>query len=167
MTWKERFGSWFKEERIKSGMNMAELGQQIGVSEGTISLIENGKRLPGGRYLSKIGQIFGCSIEEVLMRKMMAAVGGWIPGAEKLLPQVTVNPKIEDFIKDTAKTERSLLVEERADFFDKLSRTLDVWEHFARNKKKLDPDPTLHITESPSTVSIKPKLKKGQRPIRP
>lgn len=48
------FGEQFRSERKKQGQTMAEIAKACGVSRSYITLIENGRRLPGKKVLPKI-----------------------------------------------------------------------------------------------------------------
>ena len=134
MTWKQRFGLWFMAKRVKQGLNRKSLAQKLGISESSVSLIEKGRRLPDGELFLQIAQLFGCNIEEVVIRKMMAATGRWVVGAEKFLPQYPTNPEINTLVDDLSNTAQRLSDEERSNFYTEISRTLDVWEGFVVNK---------------------------------
>ena len=49
-----RFGNRLKNERKKNNLSAEELAASCGVSRSYITLIENGKRLPGKKVLLKL-----------------------------------------------------------------------------------------------------------------
>jgi len=53
-------------ERSKRGISQRELGKMIGLSNGTISKIENGTRTPDLPLVEKIASALGVSLEELL-----------------------------------------------------------------------------------------------------
>lgn len=55
-----------RELRKAKGWSMKRLGEELGCSESTISLYENGKREPGFETLLRIGEIFGVSVDYLL-----------------------------------------------------------------------------------------------------
>ncbi len=57
------FAERFKELRYEKGLNQVELAKQLGVSNGVISLWENGLREPGMYSLIQIAKYFDVSID--------------------------------------------------------------------------------------------------------
>ncbi len=57
------FAERFKELRCEKGLNQVELAKQLGVSNGVISLWENGLREPGMYSLIQIAKYFDVSID--------------------------------------------------------------------------------------------------------
>jgi transcriptional regulator with XRE-family HTH domain len=55
------FGEWFREERKKQGLTAGAIADLCGTSRSYITLIENGKRLPGKKIIPKIA--FALQIE--------------------------------------------------------------------------------------------------------
>ena len=56
---KNSFGDWVREERLKKGLNQAELAAAISVSAGSISAIESGKaRSVGRKMVEKLKNYF-------------------------------------------------------------------------------------------------------------
>lgn len=59
--------NYFKENlkmlRIEKGIGQTTLAKEIGVSNGIISLWENGLKEPGMRSLIKLSKFFGVSID--------------------------------------------------------------------------------------------------------
>ncbi len=57
-----------RELRKSKKLNMKELGKIIGVSEGAVSLYENGKRKPDYETLTALADYFGVSVDYLLER---------------------------------------------------------------------------------------------------
>ena len=57
------FAERFKELWYEKGLNQVELAKQLGVSNGVISLWENGLREPGMYSLIQIAKYFDVSID--------------------------------------------------------------------------------------------------------
>ncbi len=57
------FAERLKELRYEKGLNQVELAKQLGVSNGVISLWENGLREPGMYSLIQIARFFDVSID--------------------------------------------------------------------------------------------------------
>lgn len=53
---KKLFGEQLREERKKQGLTIQTIAQACGISRSYITLIENGKRLPGKKILPKIAE---------------------------------------------------------------------------------------------------------------
>lgn len=56
-----------REYRQAKGMTMKELGEAIGVTESAIGQYENGRRKPDYEKLLLIGQVLGCSIDDLVV----------------------------------------------------------------------------------------------------
>ncbi|HBV88656.1 helix-turn-helix transcriptional regulator [Desulfosporosinus sp.] len=56
-------------QRAKLGINQAELGQLVGVSRQTISLIERGDYNPSITLVLKLCRVFDVAVEEVFCYK--------------------------------------------------------------------------------------------------
>ena len=54
-----------KEHRARLGINQQELGQRIGASRQTVSLIERGDYNPSITLALRISQVFGVPVEQV------------------------------------------------------------------------------------------------------
>ena len=54
-----------KEHRAKLGVNQAEMGQLVGVSRQTISLIERGEYSPSVTLALKLAAVCGGTVEEI------------------------------------------------------------------------------------------------------
>ncbi len=54
-----------KEHRAKRGINQQEMGQLVGVSRQTISLIERGDYNPSVSLALKIAECFGVTVEDM------------------------------------------------------------------------------------------------------
>jgi putative transcriptional regulator len=54
-----------KEYRVKINVNQFEMGQMVGVSRQTISLIERGDYSPSVTLALKIAQVLGVKVEDI------------------------------------------------------------------------------------------------------
>ncbi|MDK2813685.1 MAG: putative transcriptional regulator [Clostridiales bacterium] len=54
-----------KEYRARTGLNQQQLGEQVGASRQTISLIERGDYHPSVLLALRIARVFGAPLEEV------------------------------------------------------------------------------------------------------
>ena len=54
-----------KEHRAKLGVNQAEMGQLVGVSRQTISLIERGDYSPSVTLALKLAAVCGVAVEDI------------------------------------------------------------------------------------------------------
>lgn len=61
-----RFGKRLKEVRKEKGIGQVELAKMLGVSNGTISLWENGLRIPGITVIYSLCEIFHESADYML-----------------------------------------------------------------------------------------------------
>ena len=55
-----------KKMRERSGITQKELATQLGVDQSTVCLWETGKTQPRAKLLTKIAEIFGCTVDELL-----------------------------------------------------------------------------------------------------
>lgn len=60
------FGNRVKVERKKNSLSAESLAALCGVSRSYITLIENGKRLPGRKIIPKLAQALNLKTEEVI-----------------------------------------------------------------------------------------------------
>ena len=51
--------------RLQRGLRISEVAQALGVTDGTISSYENGRRLPHIRLVPKMARLYGLTIEEL------------------------------------------------------------------------------------------------------
>ena len=60
--------TWLKEARVKAGKTMAEVGDELDISESYYSLIENGKRQNPMdiTLVTKLSKIFCLSIQQIV-----------------------------------------------------------------------------------------------------
>ena len=54
-----------KEYRARTGLNQQQLGEQVGASRQTISLIERGDYHPSVLLALRIARVFGAQLEEI------------------------------------------------------------------------------------------------------
>jgi len=57
-----------RELRKKNDLTLKQLGRKVGVAESTMSLYENFKRQPDISTLARIADVFGVSIDYILLR---------------------------------------------------------------------------------------------------
>lgn len=57
-----------REERLNKGLNQPELAKILNVTKQTISNWENGNRIPDANTLSKLSELFDCSVDYLLGR---------------------------------------------------------------------------------------------------
>lgn len=58
-----------REYRRKNGLTATELGELVGLSQSSISFIENGKRSPRIENLEKMADVFGCSVNDLIRKE--------------------------------------------------------------------------------------------------
>ena len=56
--------------RKSKGLTMKQLGKMVDVSESMIGLIETGKRNPSYETLLKLGEVFNCSVDDLINNKV-------------------------------------------------------------------------------------------------
>ncbi len=57
------FSESLKRERMRRGMSQAELAEKLGVTQGVISMYENGSKVPSVPLAVKIADMFGTTCE--------------------------------------------------------------------------------------------------------
>lgn len=57
-----------REYRRKNNLTTTELGELIGLSQSTISKIENGQTSPKIEWLEKMADVFGCTVNDLLQK---------------------------------------------------------------------------------------------------
>lgn len=57
----------FREMRIKAGLTLTASAKAIGVSKQAIYQWETGQRAPCAQRLPKIANVYGCTVDELLM----------------------------------------------------------------------------------------------------
>lgn len=57
-----------REERIKLKLTQAELADKLGVSAGAVGMYEQGRRVPEVDILSKMADIFDCTLDYLIGR---------------------------------------------------------------------------------------------------
>lgn len=57
----------FKNAREKCGMTQQEVARMLGVDQSTVCLWETGKTKPRGSLLPRIAEMYGCSIDDLLV----------------------------------------------------------------------------------------------------
>lgn len=68
--------------RTKKGISMKALGEQLGVSESTVSLYETGKRSPDITMLVRLADFYGTSVDYLIGHEKEPAAKG-----DELTPQ--------------------------------------------------------------------------------
>lgn len=61
--------SKLREERIKHGYTLKQIGSMIGVSEASVSLYETGKREPSNDTLKFLADLYGVTVDYLLGRE--------------------------------------------------------------------------------------------------
>lgn len=61
-----KFGRRLKAERKKQGLKVQAIAEACNISRSYLTLIENGKRLPGKKILPKIASALGINTADVL-----------------------------------------------------------------------------------------------------
>ena len=128
MTPRQSFGLWFMGKRVGKKLKQDDLAKRIGITESTISCIEKGTRLPGKKHLLQIAEVFGCSIEEIVMRKMMAVTGGSLQAEDFLTRYHKKNDDIQAFMREVTQSVRVLSEKEAEDLYKTIQELLNVWE---------------------------------------
>ncbi|MBR6957550.1 MAG: helix-turn-helix transcriptional regulator [Erysipelotrichaceae bacterium] len=59
------FAQWLKDKRKEYGMTQEELADKLNIVRQTVSLYENGKRIPDNEGLKAIAGVFSVSVEEI------------------------------------------------------------------------------------------------------
>ena len=61
----------FSVERLRKekGLTQVELASLLGVSQGAVSMIERGDRMPSMKVLLKLSEVLGVSIEELIQKE--------------------------------------------------------------------------------------------------
>lgn len=60
------FKDILKDKRLAAGLTQTELGDKIGIDSKNISKYENGKSEPNIDTLTKMSEVFNCSVDELL-----------------------------------------------------------------------------------------------------
>lgn len=68
-----------RELRRQKGLSMRELGEQVGLSESTVSLYENGRRKPSHELLCRLADFFGVSVDYLLERDLFSQPSRLLP----------------------------------------------------------------------------------------
>ena len=63
------FGETLKKLREDAGMSQEQLGNLLGISKSTIGMYEQGRRVPGLDILIRMSQVFGVSLDYLIMGK--------------------------------------------------------------------------------------------------
>ena len=81
-----KFGEHIREERKKQGLTVKMIAKSCGTSRSYITLIENGKRMPGKKLLPKIA---------VALNLRITAVLNWyLEDVSKQVHQIQKDPEI-------------------------------------------------------------------------
>lgn len=61
----------FSVERLRKekGLTQVELAAKLGVSQGAVSMIERGDRMPSMKMLLKLSKVLGVSIEDLIQKE--------------------------------------------------------------------------------------------------
>lgn len=60
------FPDRLREARIAAGLTQEQLGFALGVTKSSVSAWENGRETPSFRFLPRLAQMLGCSLDELL-----------------------------------------------------------------------------------------------------
>lgn len=52
--------------RRNAGLSQVEVAKKLGITDAAVSMWENGKTYPRTAFLSKLAQIYGCTVDEML-----------------------------------------------------------------------------------------------------
>ena len=65
-------GQRLRELREEKGLRQDQIARLVGITQGTVSLIESGRRLPSERTLRAWARELGCDVEELLRARNAA-----------------------------------------------------------------------------------------------
>ena len=82
------FGNFLHELRMRRGLTQFQLGMLIGVSDKAVSKWENGSAKPQSGVLSKLGQVLGVSVDELLSCKYHTPDQGGTKGVFAMKKQI-------------------------------------------------------------------------------
>ncbi|MBR4054447.1 MAG: helix-turn-helix domain-containing protein [Clostridia bacterium] len=82
------FGNFLHELRVRRGLTQFQLGMLIGVSDKAVSKWENGSAKPQSGVLSRLGQVLGVSVDELLSCKYHTPIQGGIKGVFAMKNQI-------------------------------------------------------------------------------
>ena len=85
-----KFGNQFYEARKKKGISQHEASQQLGVSPGFLSRVENGKQKPGLELIQRASLVYGVK-SSYFMEPEIVDLAEVLPG--KTLDGVSLTPQ--------------------------------------------------------------------------
>lgn len=56
----------FKSARKKAGLSQASAAKELGISDAAICLWEQGKTMPRAAMLTRIAELYGCTVDDLL-----------------------------------------------------------------------------------------------------
>ncbi|MGN0589829.1 MAG: helix-turn-helix transcriptional regulator [Ruminiclostridium sp.] len=59
-----------KRLRNNAGLTQVELAERIGISQGSLSSYENGKDIPSVNTLIRMADVFNCTLDELVERRV-------------------------------------------------------------------------------------------------
>lgn len=66
MSFTKELGENIRDARLREGMTLRQLGQQIGTSASAVCMYENGKRLPSVMTVSLIADVLSVSLDDLV-----------------------------------------------------------------------------------------------------
>ena len=97
-----------RERRKAMGLTQKQLAKLIDVTESQVSQIENGKRNPGFETLLKLGEVFGCSVDDIVRNKKIPDT---VSDAEVLEDYVPAIKECTDIMKTLSPEKQKLALD--------------------------------------------------------
>lgn len=97
------FNENLKELRVLRGLTQAELGKEVGVSQGAIYFWEKGINEPTAGYLIKLALFFGVSVDELLSFSIEEGIKTGDSAAEMLSYFKKLSAQQKEILLATAK----------------------------------------------------------------
>ncbi|MBI2266875.1 MAG: helix-turn-helix transcriptional regulator [Armatimonadetes bacterium] len=129
------FSRRLKKLRLKRGLNQAQLAARVGYSQGHISLLEDGKRVPNARTLSDFASFFEVSTDYLLGRSNLEKTQDEYT---KMLMENRLNDLTSKvyFPQEARKRLWELPVEEQREILEFLDFFIDVKHKKFQERKK-------------------------------
>ena len=96
--------SKLREERIKHGYTLKQIGSMIGVSEASVSLYETGKREPSNDTLKFLADLYGVTVDYILGREEAPKEVPWEPIKENPHPLMLDGGGVKGWPEDRPET---------------------------------------------------------------
>lgn len=144
--------SKLREERIKHGYTLKQIGSMIGVSEASVSLYETGKREPSNDTLKFLADLYGVTVDYLLGRddpvivtgnpgsgKSSILSGDWYPSTPPQPPLMLDGGPTRGIIEDRPETEaikKNIMkkLDELAGIYDQAYTDVDGYVDFLLHK---------------------------------